>query len=311
MRGIACLLLVAYHVIGNDSSGLRLPAGSVYRTVNDALAYVRMPLFTFLSGLVYALRPLSMDSVATFLEGKAKRLLIPFVCVGLLFTVVQCMVPGANSRLPWEVIPATLIWPNAHFWFLPALFLIFMLTVALESYGLLSRPLGALAVFAASCFFFQFHNGAVGVFSWNRALYLLPFFLAGIIAKRFDVRWTAALLLIALLAPFWQIKIGVVASAALLALTPKVRPLARIGLYSYTIYLFHVFGTAGARIVLQDVGISSTLVMFLLGTAAGIALPIALHRALQNVPYLNRAFLGLRSNKNSIRMPATEIIQQP
>ena len=50
LRGLACVLLVLYHVIGIDSStGMRVEDGPV-RWLNDGLAYLRMPLFTFLSG---------------------------------------------------------------------------------------------------------------------------------------------------------------------------------------------------------------------------------------------------------------------
>ena len=58
LRGLACVLLTFYHVVGLDpASGLRLPLDSHYRAFNDMLAYIRMPLFTILSGVVYAMRP--------------------------------------------------------------------------------------------------------------------------------------------------------------------------------------------------------------------------------------------------------------
>ena len=59
IRGLACLLLVTYHVVGPDRfTGMRVADGSFYRTVlADGPLLVRMPLFTFLSGFVYAYRP--------------------------------------------------------------------------------------------------------------------------------------------------------------------------------------------------------------------------------------------------------------
>ena len=62
LRGLACLLLVSYHVIGGDrETGLRLPDEHIAARINDFLALVRMPLFSFLSGMVYAWRPLRGD----------------------------------------------------------------------------------------------------------------------------------------------------------------------------------------------------------------------------------------------------------
>ena len=74
LRGLAILLVVAEHVIGQDSSnGLRLPDDSLYLYASHSLDFVRMPLFTFLSGAVYAMRPLAPGGARGFLRGKAKK----------------------------------------------------------------------------------------------------------------------------------------------------------------------------------------------------------------------------------------------
>src|SRR6185295_5386420 len=58
LRGVACLLLVAFHAIGNHpTSGLHVADDSSFRFFANLFQYVRMPLFTFLSGFVYAYRP--------------------------------------------------------------------------------------------------------------------------------------------------------------------------------------------------------------------------------------------------------------
>src|SRR5690348_13562586 len=59
LRGVACLLLVAFHAIGSASTSiLHVPDDSPYRRFTNLFVHVRMPLFTFLSGLVYAYRPI-------------------------------------------------------------------------------------------------------------------------------------------------------------------------------------------------------------------------------------------------------------
>jgi uncharacterized membrane protein len=47
-RGLACVLLVAYHTIGGSVTGLRLDEDSFWRTFGDGLIYFRMPMFAFL-----------------------------------------------------------------------------------------------------------------------------------------------------------------------------------------------------------------------------------------------------------------------
>ena len=67
LRGIACLLLVAFHAIGSSSaSGLHVADSSVYRHFTNLFVHIRMPLFTFLSGLVYAYRPLRPEQALEF-----------------------------------------------------------------------------------------------------------------------------------------------------------------------------------------------------------------------------------------------------
>jgi peptidoglycan/LPS O-acetylase OafA/YrhL len=76
LRGLACILLVAYHVIGGTpEQGLHIASGFL-RVGNDVLAYIRMPLFTFLSGYIYSLKPIGNYSSSLFLKSKARRLLI-------------------------------------------------------------------------------------------------------------------------------------------------------------------------------------------------------------------------------------------
>ncbi|MFD2015051.1 acyltransferase family protein [Vibrio olivae] len=96
LRGLACILLVAFHVIGSDASnGLRVDTGW-YREINDTFAYIRMPLFTFISGVVYAYRPFNGD-FGRFLSGKFKRVLVPMLTLGTLFAIVQSATPGTNG----------------------------------------------------------------------------------------------------------------------------------------------------------------------------------------------------------------------
>lgn len=99
LRGIAIILMVTGHVIGNVAeTGMRVADDSGWRYFYLLLEDVRMPLFTALSGLVYGLRPLTTFSgYPRLIKGKVRRLLVPLVTVGLSFHVVQSLTPGTNS----------------------------------------------------------------------------------------------------------------------------------------------------------------------------------------------------------------------
>jgi peptidoglycan/LPS O-acetylase OafA/YrhL len=308
-RGVACLLLVAYHAVGaNDALGMRVADDSPYRLITDALAYVRMPLFTLLSGMVYAIRPVRADEVLDFLRGKIFRLLIPLICVGFLFVVTQRLVPGSNMRLDWHQMPSILLYPYAHFWFLQALFLVFLIVGALELAGLLSDRLRAGIALGVAALLFHASGLFTDVFAFKRALYLLPFFLAGVMIRRFTAdRWKIVIeicLIFAVVSGAYgfvgdathgliKLLIPILAVSLLLSFVPPIGWLAVIGVYSYSIYLHHVFGTAGLRILGGYFG-AGQLPIFVGATLAGILLPIAIHRCLAGVPVLSRAFLGVR-----------------
>ena len=55
--------------------------------------------------------------------------------------------------------------------------------------------------------------------------------------------------------------------------------LASIGFYSYSIYLFHVFFTAGARILLSRFGVTELWILFTVALAAGLAGPVIVELA--------------------------------
>jgi peptidoglycan/LPS O-acetylase OafA/YrhL len=294
LRGFACVLLVLYHVIGADpSNGLRVNEGPV-RLMNDALAYVRMPLFTFLSGMVYGLRPFGGDT-RRFVIGKCRRLLIPMFVVGTLFAIVQALTPGANAVVAnWWLLH---IVPVAHFWFVESLFWVFLVILLAESYRMIRTPVGLGLAFALSAALYLSVRGT-HFFSIDGAIYLLPYFLAGLAITRFDLwprleqHWIQALLLLLALLAVWQLGVPVpnpdrrtgwmlLAGIALccLCLAPRVELqwLARIGMSSYAIYLFHVFFTAASRIALAKVGLSVQPLQITAGLVVGVAGPMLIN----------------------------------
>lgn len=67
LRYFATFLLVSYHVIGIDEhGGMGLGYPSIWRFAADALIDVRMPIFAFIAGVVYALRPLKISDISGF-----------------------------------------------------------------------------------------------------------------------------------------------------------------------------------------------------------------------------------------------------
>ncbi len=310
LRGIACILLVLFHTVGDTSStGLRIPEENWLAHFNVLLGYFRMPLFAFLSGFVYAFRPYQGNAPA-FLKGKVRRLLLPLLTVGTAFAILQGMTPGANSGVEnWWLLH---IEPVGHFWFLESLFLIFLFVALLEHLGALSNPASFTLVWALSALQFVFFD-APHWFSINGAVYLLPFFLAGLACKRFSIEHSNMRLLAAgallwgvtvvLLRPepmkyqgalgdITMLALGLSSAFLLLRSGWQSRFLAYIGVYSFPIFLLHVFFTAASRIGFSRSGVHDIYALLGLGLVAGIAGPIFCAAIIGRSERLNLWLLG-------------------
>ncbi len=332
MRGLALFLMVAGHVIGSSSDlGMKVPDDSVLRYLYESLVYIRMPLFTAISGYVYALRPLNSGSdLPRFYQGKFKRIGIPLLTVSTLFFVLQMVVPNTNDKPQLSEIFSIYLFSYAHFWFLQSIFCIFVVIALLEKAGWLltlrSYGLVFAVALAASFAWERFPN----MFSLDRAIQLFPFFLLGLGLYRFSERlitrrnvMTMAVAL-AILTGIDQAylfalveldesdqavvgtALGLAAISLLIARRFYFKPLAWLGYFSFEIYLFHVFGTAGARIGLNKLQVHEAWLVFTVSMAMGLLLPVAFKVVLERISalhFLSVAFFGAKTRVNRAGAP--------
>lgn len=309
LRGLACVLLVAYHVVGDDPlRGLQVVDGPL-RLVNDGLACLRMPLFAFLAGIIHALQPRSPRPLQV-VEDKARRLLLPMLSVGTLFALVRSATPGTNDQtLDWTRLH---LLPVGHFWFVESLFLVFVVAALAQALGLLDSPRALLAGWLLSAVVSLLVIGPreLGI---RGAFYLLPYFWGGLVLVRCRLFTTLAslharlLLTLVVLVSLWLLGVPepnpdrrtlpmLLASTGLcllaLGLRPNVGLLARIGADSYAVFLFHIFFTAAARIVLARLGIESVAVHLPVGVVLGLCGPIVVARLLAGRGWWATVLLG-------------------
>lgn len=319
LRGVAVLLLVAAHVVGYDRhSGMRVDDRSVYRYLYFSFEYFRMPLFTVISGYVYSLRPVRAGAVWRFLRGKARRILIPMATVSTLQYFLH-MLPGVNRPKQLADIWQIYFLPFDQFWFLQAIFLVFLAVVAIDLLGLMDRFwswLGCCSLAMLACLHFPHFTD---IFSFIGALYLFPFFILGCGLKRHgDVLFRREVLIgvgiafgigVLLQQLTWfgvvsfigtdrvsilGVLVGLGGGILLFRFRRHVPGLAKLGTFAYSIYLFHVWGTAGVRVVAGKIGIHQQDLLFLTALAAGLILPILFDRVLVRNAVTRRVFLGLR-----------------
>lgn len=291
LRGLACLLLVVYHVVGaTENQGLRIHDGWL-RQLTEALMALRMPVFGLLAGAMYGF---SKKRGWSLVRNKAARLLWPMLSVGTVFALVQYVTPGSNYRI--DELQLMHIVPVAHFWFLESLFLIFCIVALAESVLPITSTHSWCGYFVLSVLVYLAHPGFIW-FSVLGATYLLPYFLLGLGMTR--LQWDATqqqpksgLLRIALGASVvaWlmaqgpelerfsapMLMAGLLLASGFWSLGWRNRLLARIGHYSFAIFLFHVFFTSATRMALHAMALDAPLLVLFVSVPVGVMAPAGL-----------------------------------
>ncbi|MEY8565660.1 acyltransferase [Corynebacterium sp.] len=307
LRGVACLLLVSFHVIGYDSTdGLHVADDSALRYYTDSVDYLRMPLFTLLSGLVYAWRPLhAPGGYLTFMGKKARRLLVPYVIFVPAIGLTQVYLDGTNSSRDLDPLN-WLLFSLSPYWFLLTTFWFFAVVALADSRSLLSSRLTFGVVFCASlAVVLVTHTEQFRFLQVGQALTLAPFFLAGVAMSRFSLvpttpatRWgsTAVLVLAAVVVQLALtgampgtdgafdsrhslvgVGLGILFPLVFLGWSLANRQLAWIGGYSSGIFLLHSFAIGAVRVLTDASGLTDAVsppVLVVGLTVGGVALSI-------------------------------------
>lgn len=288
-------------------------------------------------------------SAASLLGGKARRLLVPMLAVGALFWALRTALIGAQGPL-WQiaVLPYAHFWYLQATFLLMAV-LIGAAALLRDTGGRAGGQTGsvsaqercvALALFVVVTALWVIGTRAqVNLFSVNNALYIGPFFFAGFILARSPRAKTAlmgggamrrgaggaivtlAVLVGAALAFDWvevqgparrvlTLALGAAACSGLLLLRPVSAWLAKLGRASYAVYLFHVFFTAGTRMVLMRLWPEvDVAVIWALALVAGLLGPMAVQAAVFAAPHflarpLALACFGVRIRPEGRARPA-------
>lgn len=300
LRGIAIILMVLGHVIGSTSdNGLKVADDSIWRFSYYAFQYIRMPLFTVISGFVYAYKPVSrFTSNSKFISGKINRLLIPLVVVATLFYLLQYVTPGTNSKNDLNDIWRIYVYPYAHFWFLQGMMIVFLIITVLENFKVLDTFKSAMLCLVIAALIFIALPYKFNYFSLNRVPFLLTFFILGLSLKRFyesifkrSLIKTAGLIFVVAIANqlylfdvetdirianFLTFCVGSTACILMISLGFQNKKLIWLGDFSYSIYLFHILGAVTARVLLAKLSVHNMPLQVLMGLVAGVSFPVLL-----------------------------------
>jgi hypothetical protein len=234
---------------------------------------------------------------------------------------MQSLIPGTNYSYDLADIWMILIFPYTFFWYLQALFIVFILIAAVDSKGLANTFTKWLLLFLISLALLYLRDTFIpesfpNYFGFKMGIYLLPFFLIGVGIKRFKTYfdnkifvWACAVILftgIVVQQLIWYdiieyklnssgglgLLIGVTGVIICLRIHFTIKWLVWMGSFAYTIFLFHSFGTSGGRIILYKLGIFNTPVVFFFSLILGLFLPILIELVLDKNGVTRMLFLG-------------------
>jgi peptidoglycan/LPS O-acetylase OafA/YrhL len=322
LRGLAIILVVLGHMIGIDShGGMRVSDDSVFRYLYYTLEYIRLPLFTVISGWVYANKPVNTGDQPKFLRGKFRRLLVPMFVISTLLFLFRMIIPGTNTTPEINDLPKNLLFPYDVYWYLFSLFIIFVTVTLLDTRPFFRKPQGWFVTLCCAFVFLfiseNFLDPIPNFFSFKGAAYLFPFFLVGIGIYRYRAlllndKMTFTILLVFVITFVIQqlvwfgyfpmqerysvlgMTVGISGVLLLFRLGIKNSFLIWIGAYAYGIFLFHVFFTGGSRIILLRLGVESQVTILILGVLAAIFFSILAEEIIKRFQVLRFYLLGLK-----------------
>lgn len=322
LRGLAIILIVIGHVIGSRADGgMKVADDSFLRHFYQLFECLQLPLFTVIAGWVYALRPPKVEDLKSFIGKKVLRILLPMLFVGATYFLLQYFTPGTNKKGDLTEIWRLLVFPYTLYWYLQAIFLVYIVVAIIDARGLLNniRNWAVLLGISLLLLFFRDYyipEGSPNYFCYQGVIYLLPFFIIGMGIIRFsdlfaNRTFNIILILILFIGLFIQqltwydivkydltmgsgvgLMIGLTMPVLFFRIRRNVKWLIWFGTYSYSIFLFHAFGTAGGRILTNRAGLQDVVSVFIISLILGLFVPVLVDKVLDRFGITRMLFLG-------------------
>jgi fucose 4-O-acetylase-like acetyltransferase len=312
LRGLAILLVIAgYATLGELHT--HSPFSTVMSFLYHLLTPIRMPLFTVISGYLYAASPASRDSYGKLVQGKARRILWPFAAMSAIQYLAYSSLEGGPSVAG---LASVYVEPAHQLWFLMAVYWIFLLVGLADALGALaSFKRWALAVCATVLL--HIFTDLPSILSAGGAVYLTPFFLLGYGMRRFphillrprSLPAYAAVSAAAYLVfgglyvdpdvakPVYEMLgcvISFTAIPAMFILRRSYWLLSVFGNYAFIIHLFSYLALLLAKISFASLGVTDDITWFIGTTVLVLGAPMLLQAPLERWDLTRRFLLGMK-----------------
>ena len=293
VKVIACILVVLGHFFQSMTKANILPENDLYQWFNTTIYYFHVPLFFICSGYLYQ-KYSKINSVDSWYKNVAKKALalgVPYVSFSTATWVLKKAFSSSVNDQIGGLGDTLLFHPASPYWYLYALFFIFLLTPTFKS---VKMAVGGLVV--AITMKTIALSGGYGVYAVSTVLSNEIWFVLGMSICAFNVRLKGrkvqgticGLLFMILSVAAYKAEIsgGVISFAmGLLACLAVIlmaagfeRRLGRgvdfLAKYTMPIFLMHTLFAAPLRSILMKIGIENAVIHVVLGLGISFAGPI-------------------------------------
>ena len=294
VKVIACILVVLGHFFQSMTKANILPENDLYKWFNTTIYYFHVPLFFICSGYLYQ-KYSKVNSVGSWCKNVTKKALalgIPYATFTTATWVLKKLFSSSvNDQIGgfWDTL---FLHPTAPYWYLYALFFIFLVSPTFNSVK--AAAVGLVVALAAKSLILT--GGGYSVYAVSTVLSNEIWFVLGMSICAFNVQlkgrkvqgMICGVLFIILSIMVYTAEIsssavffvmGLLACVAVIIMVAGFekkfgRGMEFIAKYTMPIFLMHTLFAAPLRSVLMKVGIENAVVHVVLGLGISFAGPI-------------------------------------
>lgn len=293
VKVIACILVVLGHFFQSMTKANILPENDLYEWFNTTIYYFHVPLFFICSGYLYQ-KYSKVNSVGSWYRNVAKKVLVLGVSYATFTTATWVLKKVFSSSVNDQIggLGETLFFhPTAPYWYLYALFFIFLVTPTFNSVK--AAAVGLVVALAAKGLIL---TGGDSIYAVSTVLSNEIWFVLGMSICAFNVQlkgrkvqgMICGVLFIILSIMVYTAEISSSAASFIMGLLACVavimmvagfeeklgRGMEFIAKYTMPIFLMHTLFAAPMRSVLLKLGITNAVAHIVLGVGISFAGPI-------------------------------------
>ena len=291
---IACILVVLGHFFQSMTKANILPENDLYGWFNTTIYYFHVPLFFICSGYLYQ-KYSRVNSVSSWCKNVTKKALalgVPYATFTTATWVLKKVFSSSVNDQIGGLGDTLFLHPTAPYWYLYALFFIFLVTPTFSSVK--AAAVGLIAALAAKVLILT--GGGYSVYAVSTVLSNEIWFVLGMSVCSFNVQLKGrkvqgtigGLLFVILSIVVYTAEIsgsaisfamGLLACVAVILMVADCEDefgkcMDFLAKYTMPIFLMHTLFAAPMRSVLLKVGVTNAVIHVVLGLGISVAGPI-------------------------------------